>query len=309
MRRRTAIAIGIGVGVLAVGGIAAGVVLSTGGGSSSSSTSATPGPVKISSAAASGRVVVTECPPVSGPRWSYPGRITMSSEKYESFATGVDCADAAAWTKALSGRTVADKRVGHESALAGPPGFKCGGYADRDGHAYAGVCRHGTSKIQFGWNINVLVGPAEQVVNSEDVGREALGTADASTLLRDLGGNRYRLDVVNTSEIGSIDRFKWTAPEGWKITGITKSTGGSCELAADGTIACTGSLHVPKCLCTRTGGALSVEFTAKAQTYKIVDGYRVYNSTAGGHLTVNAMTPVPYLVPSTRKAEAHHGNL
>jgi hypothetical protein len=307
MRRRTAIALGVGVGVLAAGGIAAGVVLSTGGGSSSSGSD--PGPVKISSAASSGRVVVTECPPVIGPKWAYPGRITMSSEQYESFATGVDCADAAAWTKALSARTVADKRVGHESTLAGPPGFKCGGYADKNGHAYAGVCRHGTSKIQFGWNINVLVGPAEQVVNAEDVGREGLGTADASTLLRQLGGNRYQLDVTNTSEIGSINSFKWTAPQGWKITGITKSTGGTCELADDGTIACKGSLHVPKCLCTRTGGAVSVEFTANAKQYTVVNGYRVYNSTTGGHVTIDAMTPVPYLVPSTRAAQAHHGNL
>jgi hypothetical protein len=307
MQRRTAVYVGIGAAVLVAGGIAAGVVLSSGGGSSTSSS--TPGPVAISPAAATGRVVVTECPPVTGPKWSYPGRIAMSSEKYESFATGVDCADAAAWTKALSGRTVADRRVGHESALAGPAGFKCGGYGDKNGHAYAGVCRHGTSKIQFGWNINVLVGSADQVVNEEDVGREQLGTADTSTLLKELGGGRYRLDVVNTSEIGSIDAFRWTAPAGWRITSITRSTGGDCKVADAGTIACSGSLHVPKCLCTRTGGAVTVEFTAKAQDFKIVNGYRVYQSTTGGHLTIDQMTPVPYLVPSTRAGQAHHGNL
>ncbi len=308
MQRRTWIAIGIGVAVLVGAGIAAGVVLSSGGGSSSATT--TPGPIAVSSPATGGKqVVVTECPPVDGPRWSYPGRIAMSSDKYESFATGVECGEAASWTKALSGRTLKDKRVGMPSPLAGPAGFTCAGYPDKNAHAYSGVCRRGTSRIQFGWNINVLAGPAEQVVNEEDSSREQGGTADASTLLRQVGAHSYRLDVVNTSGIGSIDKFKWTAPEGWKVTGIKSATGGDCELADDGTIACSGTLQPPKCLCTRTGGTVSVLFTADAKSYAIVNGYRVYHSTTGGHLTIDAMTPVPYLVPSTRAGQRHHGNV
>ena len=321
VRRRTVLVVAIAVGVLVAAGIVAAVVISTGG-SSASPTASAPRPVAASTAPATTtsaadpgvpatgqKVVSRECPPVHGPRWSYPGGIEMSSSTYESFATGYGCSDAAKWTTELSGRTLKDKRVGMPSPLTGVPGFTCSGYPDRFGHAYAGVCRKGTSAVTFGWNINVLHGPREQVLNAEDVSRQELGGADASTILRQTGTNTYVLDVVNTSGIGYIDHFSWTAPEGWKITGVTSADGGQCKVSGARTIACSGRLRPPKCLCTQSGGAVSIAFSAKAKSYSIENGIRVYHAAVGGVLKVDRMTPVPYLVPATRAAAAHHGNL
>jgi hypothetical protein len=308
-----------GVGVLGAAGIA--MVLSGCGGSSSKATETAPAsttraaPARTTPATDSGvpatgqRVVSRECPPVHGPRWSYPGEIKMSSSTYESFATGYGCSDAAKWTAELSGRTLKDKRVGMPSPLTGVPGFTCSGYPDKFGHAYAGVCRKGTSAVTFGWNINVLHGPREQVLNAEDVSRQELGGADASTILRQTGTNTYALDVVNTSGIGYIDHFSWTAPDGWKITGVTSASGGKCTISGSRSISCSGKLRPPKCLCTQSGGVVSIAFTAKAKNYSIENGIRVYHATTGGVLKVDAMTPVPYLVPATRAAAGRHGQL
>jgi hypothetical protein len=294
--------------VLVAAGVAVAVVLSTRDDSSSTAATMTR-PAAVRSVALNGKVVVTECAPVEGTRWSYPGEIEMSSTKYESFATGYDCGEAARWTKELSGRTLRNKRVGVPSLLAGVPGFRCSGYPDKNGRAYAGVCRKGTSAVQFGWNINVLKGPRDQVVNAEDVSRQQLGSADASTILRQVGTKRYQLDVANTSSLGYIERLSWSPPDGFTITAVNGSTGGICKLADGGTIECHGRLRPPKCLCTNSGGVLSITFTANAKAYSIVNGYRVYHAPVGGHLSVSAVDPVPYLVPSTRAGQRHHGNL
>jgi hypothetical protein len=294
-RRRVA-ALALVVAVLV--GAAVGIVFAERGGSSKSPSAAT----GAGSAPAGHRFLQPECAPLDGPRWRYPGTTAISSTKYELFAIHYDCATAGKWALRLAQLQIRAYRSGKQSPIEGPAGFYCAALPDASGHAYAGGCQK--DNRGFGWNWNVA--NSRSALVRDETGHYHvvnLAGSDAETIIKPLGKGHYRVFVQNTSGIGFLDGFTWTPPHGWTITAITKTTGGHCRLAA-GTVACTGRVLPPSCLCSASGGAVTIELTVtepaatKGHTYGAV----------GAKLRITRMTPVPYLIPGTpAEAKRQHG--
>jgi hypothetical protein len=245
-----------------------------------------------------------ECEPVKGRRWNYPGDQKISSNLYEMFAINYPCSEAAKWTKRLLRAQIKFKTGGNESVLNGPKGFYCSAWPDTSNHAYAGGCQKRNSPEAFAWNWNVL---NRRVVFTPDengvVHLEKLLGSDAEVVLSAVG-DHYKLDVHNTSGVGSIDRFTWTPPPGWTVTKVVKVTGGHCQLdKTTNVIWCGGKIQPPTCLCKGDGAILSIEFTAKAPKETTKNGHPLLFGSAGALLRIKAMTPVPYLIPGTPEAE------
>jgi hypothetical protein len=117
------------------------------------------------------------------------------------------------------------------------------------------------------------------------------------TVLTPLGDNRYRLVVSNASGIGTIDSFTWAAPPQLTITDLTSTSGGpSCQLTG-GAISCQGKLAAPLCLCTGSGGAVTIEFTATGAVPTIRNGVPIIQGLSWSYMHITAMTPVPRLIP------------
>jgi hypothetical protein len=237
--------------------------------------------------------VPAQCPPVTGPRWVFPAAVRISSTRYEAFTVSYDCSKAASYIRRLAAVTLEDRTSGDESPLGGPPGFRCVGYADRLGHAYGGSCRRGS--IEFGWNWNVLYRATEFTQSGE---RARTSTSEYLAVLTPLGKGRFRLRLGNTSGIGAIDSFTWTPPPGLTIRTLAGVAGGACRLRPGGSIACTGKLRPPRCLCGGEGGAVTLEFTVSGSRSSRGPSY-----APEGQVRITAMTPVPYLIPSTPQEE------
>jgi hypothetical protein len=221
----------------------------------------------------------------------------MSSDMYESYAVSFSCAQAASWIKQLVATQLPDRVSGDENPLAGVPGFSCIAYPDRNGHAYSGSCRRGNS--EFGWNWNDAYRSMEHLAR----GMVQTESAEYSSVLRSTGGDKYVLTVGNTSRIGFINGFRWTAPTGMRITAVTRTVGAKCALAPDRSISCSGKLRPPKCLCTGPGGITTINFTASIPKTTDANGIPVTHALVGAHLRLTALTPVPYLIPSTPQEE------
>jgi hypothetical protein len=220
--------------------------------------------------------------------------VQISSDMYEAYAVSYSCATVASYIRQLAGVLLPDRSFGQENPIGGVPGFDCVAYPDLNGHAYAGSCRRGA--VEFGWNWNVIYSPT---LRSGHLELKQSETAEYSAILDELGGGRYRLEVGNTSGIGSIDSFTWSPPTGMTITAVTGATGAACSLAADGSIACHGRLPPPRCLCETNGGAVFIDFTASGLKPTEQGGHPVFSVLGNGHVRITAMTPVPYLIPET----------
>jgi hypothetical protein len=290
----------VGAAAVAAGLIVYFVVEGTGGSSRPAATD------PVTAAITNHGFVPPECAPLHGRRWVYPGTVRMSSTLYESFAISFPCSAAATWTKRLIRDVVPYSKTGNLIPISGPAGFSCGAWSDATHHAYAGGCQKGPSA--FGWNWNVpnphdyfVPGPSGRMELSKGEG------TDAETLLRSLAPNRYQLEVLNTSGIGFITRFLWSPPASWTITRVGRTTGGTCTLASGG-LSCTGSVPPPSCLCTGSGGMLAVEFTVSTGAPTAAQGGRRPRGSVGSSFDLQAMTPVPFLVPGTPQAAARqHG--
>src|SRR5262249_47515709 len=124
---------------------------------------------------------------------------------------------------------------------------------------------------------------------------EPMAAVEYDTVLTPLGNGRYQLVVTNTSGIGSIDSFTWAAPPQLTITAMTSSSG-QCALV-NGAISCTGKLAPPKCLCTGSGGSVTIDFTATGAMPTIVNGVTNIQGLSWSYMHITAMTPVPNLIP------------
>jgi len=236
-----------------------------------------------------------ECPPVHGPRWVFPSQtMKASSDLYESFATGMSCTEAALWTRRLSARSLR-ATIGSASSLEGPSGFTCYGYPDLHGHAYVGSCVKG--RAFFGWNFNQMTTPA---YTEPGLPKTLGGATDVQGSLQALGHGRYRLTIRNISPKGDIEAFTWT-PQGLTISAVTRSHGAVCRATSSGGISCSGQLRQPGCLCDASGGAVTVEFTARKNS-----GGSGPPALEGRTLRITALKPVPHLVPSTKQQQANN---
>ncbi len=237
-----------------------------------------------------------ECPPVQGTHWAFPSAtMKAGSNLYESFATKISCSEVAVWTRRLAATTLADRTIGNSSPLRGPSGFTCYGYPDLGGHAYVGSCVKGS--VFFGWNFNEMTIPA---YTEPGLPKTLGGSTDAQGSLRALGRGKYRLTVQNISAKGTIDSFTY-APPGLTISAVSSTRGGVCRVTSNGGISCTGRLRQPDCLCDGSGGALTVDFTARKKP-----GDTGQPAFDGRTLHVTSLTPVPHLVPSTKQGEANN---
>jgi hypothetical protein len=254
--------------------------------------------------AATGEKGFSECQPVKGPTWVFPTdsfarsdlyNASITSDLYESFVVNFGCTQAARYIKQLIAETLPVKTPGVFTKLTVGPGYSCIAYPDKNGHAYAGSCVSGSSK--FDWNYNVMWHGVPGTSTGEGgLGIEPMGTIEYTTTIRPLGGDRYLLIVANSSAIGSIDTFTWSAPPGLTITGVTKATGASCSLTGNA-IGCEGRLRPPQCLCTGSGGQASIEFTATGDATTVVGGHPATQGFGWTYLRISRMTPVPYLIP------------
>jgi hypothetical protein len=238
----------------------------------------------------------TQCPPVKGATWVYPANVKMSSDTYEAFTVGFSCTTASSYIKQIVGRTLPANAAYEEQPLAGIPGFLCTAYPDKNGHAYGGSCRKGTT--EFGWNLNVLF-QSTDLEGDDDI----VDNSDATAVLRPLGQGRYELEIQNTSRIGYIDSFRWTPPRQLKILAVTKSSRGNCRVDASGDIACAANLQPPKCLCRPSGGTITIDFTAPPTVVLKIQGHTVDPGILGARLQIVAMTPIHYLVAATLEQE------
>jgi len=130
--------------------------------------------------------------------------------------------------------------------------------------------------------------PAPVNLVDPDPDQSLKGDAAGMTVVRHIGGDRYELLVQNTSDIGFINTFEWSPPAGLRITGVSSSSTGRCALV-NGGIGCAATLRPPRCTCNGSGGAVTIRFTAQ----------ELPGARAGvAHLTIRAMSPVPYIIPS-----------
>jgi hypothetical protein len=290
----------VALALAAIGGVTAAIVVLVGGSSGGARSS---GARESAPRLAGHRFLEPECAPLTGLRWSYPGPAQIGSTTYELFAIHYSCATAASWAKRLARLRIPVFRSGKQSTIQGPSGFYCTALPDADGHAYAGGCQKG--ETAFGWNWNVA--NSRKALVRDETGKYRvveLAGSDAQTIIKPLAKGHYQVYVQNTSGIGFLNGFTWTPPPGWTIKAITKTTGGTCRLAAGGTVACKGRVAPPSCLCTASGGAVTIDLTVsaaqstKGQTFGVV----------GAKLRITNMTPVPYLIPGTpAEAKRQHG--
>jgi hypothetical protein len=135
--------------------------------------------------------------------------------------------------------------------------------------------------------------PAPVDVSRGDPDSSVKGDTGALYTMTALGKDSYELYVENTSEIGFINTFQWVPPAGLKVTAITHTSTGRCQLAG-GSIACDSTLRPPKCTCNASGGNVTIRFTAKS-----LPGTAKNHGWVNAKLRIGNMTPVPYVIPST----------
>jgi hypothetical protein len=131
------------------------------------------------------------------------------------------------------------------------------------------------------------------------------GGVDVGTTILSLGGDRYRLYVLNTSDVGFINTLRWSVnglaglagpTTAARLIKVTGSSSGTCVLADSSTISCTGlTIAPPKCTCL-PGGKLTIDFVAQS-TVKEPRG-RILAIFQNSRTLLGDMTPVPYHIPS-----------
>jgi hypothetical protein len=240
-----------------------------------------------------------ECAPVHGTRWRYPGVARIQSDVYESFAIHYSCASAKMWTKRLARIKIPLLKTGNHTVIKGPPGFKCEAWPDAHGHAYAGGCQKG-SRIAFGWNWNVANRRVALVANEVGIVHlVSLVGSDVESVIRPLTNGHYQIEVLNTSGIGVVTGFTWSAPPSWTITAITKTSGANCKLVSVQKVLCTGRVLAPTCLCSNSGGTVKIDLAVSIDNPKPEKGPPESYGTVGAELRITAMTAVPFLIPGT----------
>jgi hypothetical protein len=139
---------------------------------------------------------------------------------------------------------------------------------------------HGTGK-----NTGAFVDPDSENKMGSDLGYVVMRISDS----------QFKLTVKNTSPLGFINTFTWNAPPNVKLTSLVSDAKGHCALVGE-QIACKGlALKPPSCTCKGDGGIAVVTFTAKQPKPK----YGQHVGWEYSAMTIGAMTPVPYVIPST----------
>jgi hypothetical protein len=128
------------------------------------------------------------------------------------------------------------------------------------------------------------------IIYGVDPDQEPESSADATSVVRSLSGDRYELSVTNTSDTGFINGFSWLPPGGIEVDRVLHASIGHCTLSAKGNwdplapalykfagetvqgssgiydsssreIVCDLALAPPKCSC-EPGQTVTVDFVA-----------------------------------------------
>ena len=191
--------------------------------------------------------------------------------------------------------------------LTAGPGYTCIAYPDKNGHAYAGSCVSGSAK--FDWNYNVMWhGVPDSSSGEGGLGIEPMGAIEYTTVLRPLGDGRYRARRYEL-ERDRLDQPVHVGGTGRPDDHRSYEVHGREVLTRSGAISCQGSLEPPKCLCTGSGGAATIEFTATGDANTVLNGHPVIHGLGWSYLRISQMTPVPYLVPDTPQVANNKSNL
>jgi hypothetical protein len=146
----------------------------------------------------------------------------------------------------------------------------------------------------------IQVGTFTRAGQGVDPDEQDRSSPDVTTVVRELGHNRYQIVVQSTTNAGFINSFWWQAKD-LIITAVTGSSSGSCQLASATSLECTGlTIKPPTCTC-ETGGSVTVSFTAR----NLVPTRGVHYGTVHSILQVGDVTPVPYHIPSYKGSSSN----
>lgn len=95
-----------------------------------------------------------------------------------------------------------------------------------------------------------------------------LTRTDFSTTLSPLGTHRYKMTIINTSDLGAVNSLQWNPPPGVRVLDVVDSSEGHCTvkgLAGYGvnqtSFVCDDlDLKPPSCTCLGDGASMSVTF-------------------------------------------------
>ena len=207
----------------------------------------------------------------------------------------------------IASAVLAGAAYGAHSATMAPPTCKAGQVSTKAHPCTKAAASTTTTTTAPPTNLGPPVpvtdpNPATGVANPDtaDQGVRVCG-CDASTVMRylDPHGGKYQLVIFNTSGIGYINSVNWLPPAGLTVTAITGVQGGTCQID-QGDISCNAAapgLAPPKCTC-RTGGVMTVNFTATGDEPVFNGSWWIYHGLVGAYMQITSMTPVPYHIPS-----------
>ena len=146
----------------------------------------------------------------------------------------------------------------------------------------------------------IQVGTFTRAGQGVDPDEQDRSGSDVTTVVRNLGHDRYQIVVQSVSDAGFINSFWWQAAN-LRITGVTSSSSGSCHVASDTSLQCIGlTIKPPACTC-EPGGTVTVNFTAT----NIAPTRGVHYGTVHSVLRIGDVTPVPYHIPSYKGASSN----
>jgi hypothetical protein len=146
----------------------------------------------------------------------------------------------------------------------------------------------------------IQVGTFTRPGQGVDPDEQDRSSPDVTTVVRELGHDRYQIVVQSTSNAGFINSFWWQATN-LIITSVTGSSSGSCNLVTPTSFQCTGlTIKPPACTC-EAGGSVTVNFTAR----NLVPTRGVHYGVVHSKLQIGDVTPVPYHIPSYKGSSSN----
>jgi hypothetical protein len=137
----------------------------------------------------------------------------------------------------------------------------------------------------------VLVGSAG-AAQGHAVGRPSLRVdLPYSMVVREIGNDKYQVEVQNTNPTIFIKNFTWSPPNGLTVKAVTSSEGGKCSLDGNGGISCSGKILPPPCADTCVGASLIVNFTATGKEPVFANGFWTHFGVVGA-LSITGTIPV-----------------
>jgi hypothetical protein len=112
-----------------------------------------------------------------------------------------------------------------------------------------------------------------------------------SMVVREIGNDKYQVEVQNTNPTIFIKDFTWSPPNGLTVKAVNSTEGGNCSLNGNGGINCSGKVLPPTCVGSCIGASLIVTFTATGKEPVFANGYWTHFGVVGA-LNITGTIPV-----------------